>query len=52
MPRFSIHETTICFRHGEADGWLIQMRWGRIVLEFHVALFPRVLRPIRDPEDF
>lgn len=51
MPRFSINETTICFRHGEADGWLLQIRWGRIVLEFTVAAFPRNPRPIHDPED-
>lgn len=37
IPRFAIQGTTICAASWEAEGWLVQIRWFGIVLEFTVA---------------
>ena len=37
IPRFAIQHTTIANSYWEAEGWLLQVQWFGIVVEFTVA---------------
>lgn len=41
MPSLTTIHTMICEPDGEAKGWTIQLRIGRLALEFTFARFPR-----------
>ena len=37
LPRIRLQGTCIAERHWEAEGWLVQLQLGRLVLELTVA---------------
>jgi hypothetical protein len=41
LPRLYLHETTMCFDDGEAEGWLIGFVWRGLFVELSVARHTR-----------
>ena len=41
LPSITAAGATICDRQGEAEGVYIQLRWGRLVIQYTVCRFPK-----------